>query len=157
MKDELLRSERRKVLRLMQRAYVSYAQQYILLYIAYNAWYQCVTGTINERKAHTLLKSRHQLWDEYERGRGMYGLRSVMELLVDATQREPFAASRSWGGEVGGVYDWPSLIEFWYQVRCTIVHGGEVPEGLARMAYDSLQIFMNEALKKEARTPLLTP
>lgn len=130
-------------------ARINYATQFLLLYVAYNAWYYQVTGTRNDREALTLLKQRHIIWHDYCWGKTMPALRSYMQQLAELTQREPFeSTTAAWNGEVVHSTDWRSLIEFWYQVRCALVHGSEVRQDYTGLAYQTLDIFMDEIIQR---------
>lgn len=118
---------------------------FLRLYIAYNAWYKEVTGTSNDRRALQLLKERFIIWDDFCNGKTMRTLRIYMERLCDYTQKEPFPSTKLyWGGELENPQDWTSLIEFWYQARCLIVHGAPIGPKYAWYAYETLDIFMHE-------------
>lgn len=132
------------------RAQVDYAQQYILLYSAYNAWYREVTGEVGDRNALNKLKKRVIIWDEYARGVAMPELRLIMRGIVDVTHREPLKVARTarWSGEVQNADDWRGLIEYWYRVRCLVVHGDVVGERYVYLAYESLCIFLGEVITR---------
>jgi hypothetical protein len=130
-------------------ARINYTTQFLLLYVAYNAWYYHVTGTRNDREALALLKQRYVIWHDYYWGRAMSTLRPLMRQLAELTQREPFESSTvGWNGEIAHSTDWRSLIEFWYQVRCTLVHGSEVKSDYIGLAYQTLDIFMEEIIQR---------
>lgn len=130
-------------------ASINYATQFLLLYVAYNAWYYRVTGTRNDREALTLLKRRHIIWHDYCWGKTMLALRPYMQQLTELTQREPLESTTSvWNGEVIHSTDWRSLIEFWYRVRCALVHGSEVRHDYIGLAYQTLDIFMEEIIQR---------
>lgn len=132
-----------------KKAQVDYVELYIRMYIAYNAWYREVTGTINDRQALASLKKRFIIWDDYANGRTMKPLLNYMERLSELTQREPFSSkSLYWSGSIESVTDWRSLIEFWYQVRCRLVHGSEVKPRYVWLAYETLDIFMGEIIDR---------
>ncbi len=132
------------------KAQVDYAQQYILLYSAYNAWYREVTGDVSDRSALNMLKKRVVMWDEYARGTVMSELRLIMRGIVEVTHREPLRVTRTvhWSGEVQDVDDWRGLIEYWYRVRCLIVHGDVVGEQYVYLAYESLRVFLGEVIAR---------
>lgn len=135
-----------------KKAQVDYTEQYIKMYIAYNAWYQEVTGTTNDRQALDSLKKRFVIWDDYIQGKTMKSLRLYMERLTELTQREPFSSKTLyWSGSIENPADWRSLIEFWYQVRCRLVHGTEVKPRYVWLAYESLDIFMGEIVERMQR------
>lgn len=128
-----------------QKAQIDYANLFLRLYIAYNAWYREITGTSNDRRALILLKERFVIWDDYCQGKTMKTLSVYMERLADYTQKEPFPSTKLyWNGELDNAKDWKSLIEYWYQVRCLIVHGVDIKPKYVWLAYETLDIFMGE-------------
>lgn len=132
-----------------KKAQIDYIQQFISMYVAYNAWYREVTGTTNDRQAISVLKKRFVIWDDYCKGRTMHTLRPYLERLAELTQREPFMSSTVlWSGSLEGAQDWRSLIEFWYQVRCKLVHGSEVNPKYTWLAYETLDAFMGEIVTR---------
>ncbi len=141
-----------------QRAQTDYAQQYITLYVAFNAWYRSLTGKTHDRVALNVLQRGIPLWEEYREGNTLQEIRSPMRLLVELTQREPLSyATPHWKGEVAHIGDWTSLIEYWYRVRCLVVHGSEIQPHYVYLAYETLNIFMGEVIRREQqRSPLLS-
>ena len=141
--------EARPIVAWYKKAQINYVDQYIKMYIAYNAWYREATGTINDRQALDSLKKRFIIWDDYAQGRTMKPLRVYMERLMELTQREPFSSKTLyWSGSIENSTDWRSLIEFWYQVRCKLVHGSEVKPRYVWLAYETLDIFMGEIVDR---------
>ena len=71
-----------------------------------------------------------------------------MRHLVELTQREPLlsSASRRYV-EIKNMTDWNSLLEFWYQVRCLVMHGSEVQPSYVYLAYQTLYIFMDQIVE----------
>ena len=136
------------IYRWYKRAQVDYVEHYIRLYIAYNAWYREVTGTINDRQALAVLKKRAIIWDDYMHGKTMGHLTVYMQRLVDLTLAEPLGASRYWSGSIENITDWQSLIEFWYQVRCMLVHGSAVKARYVWLAFETLDVFMGEIINR---------
>lgn len=130
-----------------KKAQFDYDEAFLRLYIAYNAWYREVAHTLNDRQALVVLKRQIKFWGDYKYGKVMAELMQCMERLVELTQREPLESSSHWSGSIDSVYDWRSLIEFWYRVRCLIVHGMAVKSDYVGLAYDSLNIFMSEVIK----------
>lgn len=129
------------------RAQIDHSQHYLCLYTAFNAWYRHETGLQNDRLALNILRDGCWLWREYQQGRAMISMRSLMVLLMDLTQREPLShATPHWRGEVQNPYDWTSLLEYWYRVRCLVVHGSEVRAPYVYLAYETLNLFMTELL-----------
>lgn len=132
-----------------KKAQIDYTEYYIRIYITYNAWYREVTGTSNDRQALASLKKRFVIWDDYAHGKTMKAMSLYMERLAELTQREPFGSSTSnWNGSIESQHDWRSLIEFWYQVRCKLVHGCEVKPKYVWLAYETLDIFMGEIVER---------
>jgi hypothetical protein len=139
-----------------KKAQIDYIEKYVQMYIAYNAWYQEVTNTTNDRQALNSLKKRYIIWDDYCNGKTMVTLKVYMQRLAEFTQREPFLAKTLyWPGYIENSTDWRSLIEFWYQVRCAVVHGAQVNPRYVWFAYETLDIFMNEIVTRmqECFTP----
>lgn len=135
-----------------EKSVIDYRKQYSALYTAYNAWYREVLSTTNDRQAVTALKKRYVIWEEYCDGRAMHDMKSLMERLADLTQKEPLhCQSPHWNGEINGVHDWQSLIEYWYQVRCIVVHGGRINLVYVWLAYQTLDIFMSEIIHRVGR------
>lgn len=132
-----------------QKAHVDYADLFLKMYITYNAWYREVTGTTNDRQAISSLKKRFVIWDDYSQGKTLTTLKPYMERLCELSQGSPFPSIRPyWDGEVSNPYDWNSLIEFWYQVRCLVVHGSDIRPKYAWLAYETLDIFMGEIVDR---------
>lgn len=132
-------------------AQINYVDYYIRLYISYNAWYRAVTGETNDREALAKLKKRFVIWDDYVKGRTMSALKMYVDKIVIDTAKSPLAANLYWDGTVKGYDDWKGIIEFWYQVRCSLVHGSDVPRRYVWLAYESLEIFMNEIVRRMKR------
>lgn len=138
-----------RVLTWYQKAQIDYSMHFIALYTAYNSWYREVTSTSNDRVALGMLKKRFVIWDDYRNGKTLRQIRPYMERLCELTQREPLPCSgRYWSGEVGDIYDWRALIEYWYQVRCLVVHGATIRQKYVWLAYETLDIFMNEIIER---------
>lgn len=132
-----------------EKSIVDYRDHYLPLYIAYNTWYREVTGESNDRRALTLMKKRHVMWEDYMDGKVLKGLEPYMVRLVDLTQKEPLRHfSAQWSGELADRYDFRGLIEYWYQVRCLLVHGAKVQPAHVWLAYETLDIYMREIIKR---------
>ncbi len=129
------------------KARIDYEAQYVKVYISYNAWYQRATGKLDDREALTRLKQRFVIWDDYYQGRCMQAMRPYFEMAAEYTQREPLlTANNHWSGSIESTKDWQSLIEYWYQVRCILVHGGTIAAQYIRYAYETLFVFMEEII-----------
>jgi hypothetical protein len=136
------------IYRWYKKAQIDYIEHYIRLYIAYNAWYRQVTGSANDREAISILKKRFIIWDDYCKGRTMTNLKIYLERLSVLTTETPFSQTSIWNGIVNGSEDWRGLIEFWYQVRCRLVHGSDVSPRLVWLAYETLELFMGEIVER---------
>ena len=136
------------IYRWYRRAQVDYVELFVRLYIAYNAWYRQVTGSTNDRQAINQLKKRFIIWDDYCNGRAIQNLRVYLKRLSVLTVEQPFTNISTWDGVVVNDNDWRSLIEFWYQVRCALIHGSEVPSRYVWLAYETLEVFMGEIVQR---------
>lgn len=131
-----------------RRAQIDYTQQYMALYAAFNGWYTDLTGKTSDREALTVIGRGNGVWERYCRGEILSHLVEPMKMLVEFTLREPISFSAPhWRGEVGSIYDWTSVIEYWYRVRCLVMHGAEINPQYVYVAYETLNIFMEEVLK----------
>ncbi len=123
------------------------------LYASFNAWYQQGIKTRNERQAINYLRKGIPLWEEYCAGEKLRQLHSPMKMLVELTQREPLSfVTPHWRGEVEDIYDLPSLLEYWYRVRCLVMHGAEIAPYYVYLAYETLNIFMDELISSTKST-----
>ena len=138
----------RHIYRWYKKAQVDYTELYIRIYIAYNAWYRQVTNSTNDREAIAILKKRFVIWDDYSQGKTLSNLKVYVERLSKLTSEKPFASSTVWDGVIEGSNDWRGLIEFWYQVRCMLVHGSEVSPRYVWLAYETLELFMGEIVER---------
>ena len=138
----------RHIYRWYKKAQVDYTELYIQMYIAYNAWYRQVTGSTNDREAISILKKRFIIWDDYTKGKTMCSLRVYTNRLVKLTSESPLASSTVWNGTIQSSDDWRGLIEFWYRVRCMLVHGSEVSPRHVWLAYETLELFMAEIVDR---------
>lgn len=129
---------------------IDYSQVYITLYVAYSAWYGSALGERSDRAAIERLKRRSVLWEECLAGHCAPRLKIVMRSIYTHTQLKPHFVRASWSGSLQSPVDWRGVIEYWYAVRCAVVHGIQVPEIDARLAYESLLEFMGELLRRSA-------
>jgi hypothetical protein len=136
------------IYRWYKKAQVDYVEQYIRLYISYNAWYRNVTGTVNDREAISILKKRFIMWDDYCKGKTLIDMRLYVERLVILTNERPLVNNSVWNGVVKDSDDWRNIIEFWYQVRCFLVHGSDIPQKYVWLAYKTLELFMREIVQR---------
>lgn len=132
-----------------ERAQIDYVDKYMALYASFNAWYSQTLKVKNDRQALNVLRKGIGLWQEYSNGLTMRDIVHYMELLVEYTQREPLSfSSPHWRGEVSHVRDWQSLLEYWYRVRCLVMHGAEIQIMYVYLAYQTLNIFMGEIVRR---------
>ncbi|MDB5162922.1 MAG: hypothetical protein JWO54_986 [Candidatus Saccharibacteria bacterium] len=131
-----------------KKAQVDYTELYIRIYISYNAWYRQVTGSTNDREAISILKKRFVIWDDYCNGKTLASLKIYVDRLVKLTNEKPLSKHSYWEGTIETVNDWRGLIEFWYQVRCMLVHGSDVPPRYVWLAYETLELFMAEIVSR---------
>ncbi len=151
-------SQKNTVLKWYYRSQLDYFDQFINLFIAYNAWYKKVTEENNDRRAIDALKLRDGIWKEYLTGQTMTSLSPHLNRIVEITNEGPLLnqtreSDVHWDGIVKDSKDWPSLIEYWYRIRCNIFHGTKSPEEgreneLVRLAYESLNVFMGEIVRR---------
>lgn len=133
------------------KAQVDYVTLYLQMYIAYNAWYCEATGTSNNRQAIGMLKKRVVIWDDYLNGKTLQSLKPYLQRLSELTQHQSLGKTQYWDGSITHASDWRSLIEFWYQVRCLLVHGSHVSPKLVWLAYETLDVFMGEIVARMHR------
>ena len=131
-----------------ENAQIDYRESYIRLYIAYNAWFSQVTGVSNDRAAIDALKKRFVIWRDYRNGKTLRDMYSIADDIAEYTQR-----SKIIGVTVNSPYDWQSIIEYWYKVRCHLFHGSPVSHNddyklHIELAYNSLNIFMSEITRR---------
>lgn len=138
----------RQVYKWYKKAQVDYAEVYIRMYIAYNAWYRQVTGHTNDREAIAVLKKRFVIWDDYCKGKTLHSLGPYIERIIIATNENPLNSHLLWDGVVRASNDWKGLIEYWYQIRCLLVHGSSVSSRHVWLAYETLGIFMKEIIDR---------
>lgn len=74
----------------------------------------------------------------------MKDLGYLLGVLYEETIRMPLGARGVWDGTFSATDDWRSLIDFWYAVRCSVVHGIAVPNRYVTLAYKTLFMFMDE-------------
>jgi hypothetical protein len=138
----------RHIYKWYKKAQVDYTELYLRIYIAYNAWYRQITQSTNDREAIAILKKRFVIWDDYAKGNTMPNLKIYAERVAKLTNEHPVPTHTLWNGVVQDKDDWRGLIEFWYQVRCMVVHGSEVPPRYVWLAYETLEIFMGEIVER---------
>lgn len=130
---------------------INYGQSYLQLFSAYEIWFRTITHQKSLREGLTKLRSRGEIWTDYRNNDRLQSLRPYCRQLCILTQHRPFLANRYWPGYLRDPDDWHSLIEFWYQIRCDVVHRTDhVSTGyydrFIKLAYETLRIFMIEVL-----------
>lgn len=124
---------------------IDYAQQYMLLYTAFNGWYRVATRMSSDRESIRQLKVLLARQSTIRRMEDSYRLKVYMVQIVEATQRDPLLLGLyGWSGVVNHSTDWKSLVEFWYRVRCLLVHGSDVSAQNIYLAFESLTVFMED-------------
>lgn len=66
-----------------------------------------------------------------------------MTQLTELTQRQPLRPAKHWSGEIEHKQDNIGLIEFWYRIRCCVVHGEVVNRHYVYLAYKTLHLFLS--------------
>lgn len=140
---------------LFMRSRIDYNGSFLTLYSAYNAWYRIETGYHADHKALIAIKQRTDVWDDALQDRCMPGLRSLLRRLYVLTNHRPLQSHSAWGGSLEDEMDWRGLIELWYALRCTIVHGNEAlsnpyHEMYIKLGYETLFLFMSEIVTRIA-------
>jgi len=107
-----------------------------------------VTGSTNDREAIAILKKRFVIWDDYTKGKTLSNLKVYADRVSKLTTNAPLAQHAYWNGMVESSDDWRGLIEFWYQVRCRLMHGSEVSPRYVWLAYETLELFMGEIVER---------
>lgn len=124
---------------------IDYFSLYMNLYAAYNAWHRSELGPVSNRDALRVLKQNFNIWHQYYQGDAMTEMKGLFEAVVDFT-------AGGWPVVVKDAEDWRSMVDFWYKIRCELVHGELdildpcAKEGV-RLAYCTLYVFMEEALR----------
>lgn len=131
-----------------KNATVRYDDYYLRMYIAFNAWYQQAAHSTNDRVAIEYLKTRSDMWRHYLGHRAFhYSLTPYIMQLVELSHREPLPTKKTyWDGRITDRSDWPSILEFWYHIRCVVVHGESVDDEYLFYAYHTLNIFLGVVL-----------
>jgi hypothetical protein len=85
-------------------------------------------------------------------------MRKIMALSLF----RPLQSRGSWNGAVTSLEDWEGMIQFWYSVRCSLIHANDETQNAwypmyVQLAYESLNIFMTEiVLRLQANEGPLT-
>lgn len=140
---------------LFMKSRIDYDTSYLTLYSAYNAWYREVTGQQSDQKAFAAIKQKSDIWNDALQDRCMSGLRSLLRRLYVLTNHRPVQSHTSWLGSLEDEMDWRGLIDFWYALRCTIVHGNDAVRNpyhdiYVKLAYETLFLFMTEIVGRLA-------
>lgn len=145
---------RQLITKWFDRARIDYSDLYVKEYIAYNAWFRKVTDCSTDHEAIKRVLKRFVIWDDYLHGRTLSALGPIIEQIATLTHKCPAVPmGASWDGIVKDAFDWRGLIYFWYQTRCHLFHGMTLPghahhDTQIRLAYESLNIFMTEIIKR---------
>lgn len=145
---------RQLITKWFERARIDYSDLYVKEYIAYNAWFRKVTGCNEDHEAIREVSRRFVIWDDYLHGRTLTTLSPIVEQIAVLTHKSPVRPmGTAWNGIVKDTFDWRGLIYFWYQTRCDLFHGLTIPgyshhDAHIKLAYESLNIFMSEIVKR---------
>lgn len=125
---------------------INYASAYATLYASYNAWHRKIINAPNDREAIRTLKKDIYLWEEYYEGACMAELACYFEMVVKFTRK-------GWPVRVVDAEDWRGLIDFWYKIRCELVHGQLDPKSehhitAVYLAYKTLHVYMKEVVNR---------
>jgi len=136
-----------------RQSQISYAEKYLLLFSAFNAWYRRVTGERIDARALHALMYRDAVWVEYRRGESLERIRPIIRKITILSNVRPLHSYGDWPGSLDGPDDWQGLIHFWYAVRCTLVHANADAQQsyyplYTQLAYESLNIFMTEVVMR---------
>lgn len=150
MKAVLRHAQQEMILTYFKKSQIDYGQYYLQLYASYNIWYRSSTGESLDARALAQLKLRHQIWKDCFDDTCMHQLRSLMRRIYVLTVHRPLVREGSaWKGVLEDETDWRGMIDFWYAIRCDVVHGND--EQLAghhslmvKLAHESLTVFMTE-------------
>ncbi|HJM04114.1 MAG TPA: hypothetical protein QF549_00560 [Candidatus Saccharimonadaceae bacterium] len=150
MKAVLRHAQQEMILTYFKKSQIDYGQYYLQLYASYNIWYRSSTGESLDARALAQLKLRHQIWKDCFDDTCMRQLRSLMRRIYVLTVHRPLVREGSaWKGVLEDETDWRGMIDFWYAIRCDVVHGND--EQLAghhslmvKLAHESLTVFMTE-------------
>lgn len=146
------------LLRLFNESRVDYSQHYSKLFSAFNLWYSQATSTSVDATALVTMKRRPYLWRASFNDDCLSGLLPIMRRIMILTQHRPLErANGEWKGYLSDQYDWQGLIDFWYAIRCEVVHGSPALQVsyfpvLVKLAYESLSIYMNEIVLRTQLT-----
>lgn len=153
MKALIRRTQQQLIIETFQSSRIDYAGAYLHLYASYNAWYRFVTGQSLDTVAIGKMKQRYALWRDYIDGNCLQQLRSPMRRIYVLTQHRPLITGSGVSLVLEDDSDWQHLIDFWYAVRCDVVHATSARthgyyEQFIRLAYESLQVYMTEVVHR---------
>ncbi len=128
---------------------IDYFSLYMNLFASFNCWYYEMAGAKSNYEGLKRLKNKFGIWQRYYDGQTMPELEALFRVVVSFCQ----------DSEIPGPtdqYDWVGLMNFWYKVRCDLVHGSLFRASqehvlTVKLAYDSLFIFMSEVVRIESR------
>ena len=145
---------RQLIIKWFERAQIDYSDLFVKEYIAYNAWFRKVTNCQVDHEAIKEVSRRFVIWDDYLHGRTLTTLGALVDEIAVLTFKRPVRPmGTAWNGVVKDKHDWRGLIYFWYQTRCDLFHGLTLPGNInhdkqIRLAYESLNIFMTEIVRR---------
>ncbi|GEM_PF-1272371 len=153
MKALIRHTQQQMIINAFQSSSIDYEGAYLHLYASYNAWYRLVTGHSVDSVALSAMKQRYEMWRDYFDGNSLDLLRSPMRRIYILTQHRPLITGSGVALTLEDDSDWRHLIDFWYAVRCDAVHATPVRshgyyEQFVRLAYESLQVYMTEIVRR---------
>ena len=150
MKAVLRHAQQEMILTYFKKSQIDYGQYYLQLYASYNIWYRSSTGESLDARALAQLKLRHQIWKDCFDDTCMRQLRSLMRRIYVLTVHRPLVREGSaWKGVLEDETDWRGMIDFWYAIRCDVVHGNDEQlvghhSLMVKLAHEPLTVFMTE-------------
>jgi hypothetical protein len=146
-------AQQRLIVEAFQDARIDYKSAYLRLYASYNAWYRFASGHTLDTLALEAMKQRYEIWRDYFDHNCLELLRSPMRRIYVLTQHRPLITNSGVSLALEDDSDWQHLIDFWYVVRCDIVHNTPsclhgYYEQFVRLAYESLMVYMTEVVSR---------
>lgn len=134
-------------------SHIDYEAAFLHAYASFNAWYRFATGEPLNSLALQALKQRYELWHDYFTGECLTLLRSPMRRIYVLTQHRPLKTADGRSICLRDDSDWQQLIDFWFIVRCDVVHATDsldhaYYQQYVKLAYESLSVYMTEVVRR---------
>lgn len=130
-----------------EKSRIDYEKLYIHTYIAFNAWYVQMSPMVTNRHAINTLQKRFLIWEDLLAGAEgntlAMNISHIKKLLTKYYYDSALNTFRN-----TNVLDWQGLIDYWYQLRCQLVHGSRLSPLLVRLGYETLSIYMAEIIRR---------